>query len=392
VVEDDTPVEPPSTPLVGVLLDGRYRVERLLGEGGMGAVFLTRDERLNRQVVVKVPHASQALTSAFRRRFKQEIQSLTELDHPNIVKVLDIGETAEGVPYAVMPFLSGGNLSERLEALGGPPSLELLGSWLAPIADALDSIHRKGFVHRDVKPGNLLFDDEGHPYLADFGLVKVLHSGDTSLTQSGFTPGSPEYMAPEAVSGLDAGPAYDQYSLGAVAYRALTGSLPITGKTAVELLVRKRSEEARPIEESRPDLPGPVRQALMRSLARDPAQRFGSCAEMVTAARLAVPDLARSVAVISLPRLPAGTIALPLWKQRGVRAAAAAVALVASARGCGSVETARGLCRRSRCSSRPKATAPCVPNACGCACSSTAHRPATCSSSTANPTPGAAGT
>jgi serine/threonine-protein kinase len=322
-------------PLIGTLLDGRYRVLRPLGEGGMGAVYLTHDERLDRKVVVKVPHESQALTSGFRARFRKEIQSLATLDHPHVVKVLDIGETKEGAPYAVMPYLGGGSLKDVLSRLDGPPTLEQLGAWLAPIADALDSIHRRGFVHRDVKPGNLLFDEEGNPYLADFGLVKVLHSGETSLTQSGVVPGSPEYMAPEAVAGQTAGPAYDQYSLGAVAYHALTGSLPITGETAVELLVKKHSEEARPIEETRPDLPAALRGAVMRALHRDPAQRFGSCAEMVTAAGIALPDRSRSVPLLprpaSVPLLPAGRVRLPPWRRPSVRAAALAAALGAAA-------------------------------------------------------------
>ena len=200
---------PGADSLVGRLLEGRYRVARLLGSGGMGSVHLATDEKMDRRVVVKIPHALFLDEPGFRERFVKEIRALTQLEHPHVVKALDAG-TVDGVPFAILQFLGGGSLADRIAGRGGRLTLAEVCKWLPAVAGALDFIHRQGIVHRDVKPGNVLFDREGHVFLADFGIAKALRGSETGLTQTGMMPGSPDYMAPEASSGPPLGAAYEK--------------------------------------------------------------------------------------------------------------------------------------------------------------------------------------
>ena len=264
---------------VGRLLDGRYRVEEVLGRGGMGAIYLASDERMDRKVVVKVPHAKFLEEAGFRQRFEKEIRSLTRLEHPHVVKVLDAGD-ADGVPYAVLQHLAGGSLKERIAAKGGTLSPDEVSEWLPAVAQALDFIHGEGVVHRDVKPGSILFDAKGNVFLADFGISKALGAVDTGLTRTGATPGSPDYMAPEVLTGTGLGAAYDQYALGVVVYQALAGRLPHVADTPLRLLHAKASEAPSPLA---PNVPAPAASSVMRALSRDPTGRFSSCAAFATA-------------------------------------------------------------------------------------------------------------
>ena len=207
------------------LSSGRYVIATKLGEGGMGTVYRARDCNIDGDVVVKFPHPSMATDPEFARRFKEEIRSLVRLSHPHIVKVTDVGE-ADGLPFAVMSFLSGGNLDDRI-ASGGPDASGGLADWLGGVAKALDHVHSQGYVHRDVKPANILFDAQGHPFLGDFGVVKVLAAAAdeagprTSLTGAGMVIGTPDYMAPELVLGEPFDGRVDQYALAVTVYEAL---------------------------------------------------------------------------------------------------------------------------------------------------------------------------
>jgi len=201
--------------LTGKVLDERYRVVAPLGAGGMGAVYLARDQRLERKVVVKVPHPSLLADEKFRARFALEVRSLVDLSHPHIVKVSDAGEI-DGVPYVVIEFHGGGSLSDRLSDEPMHPG-EVL-AWLTDVARALDHIHQKGVIHRDVKRGNLLFDERGNAFLSDFGISKALRQPAPGLTVTGASPGSPGYIPPEA-QGLEIDGRYDQFSLAAVVFR-----------------------------------------------------------------------------------------------------------------------------------------------------------------------------
>ena len=290
----------------GRVLDGRYRVERVLGAGGMGTVYLARDERMGRPVVVKVPHARLLDDEGFRRRFAHEVRALTDLPHPHVVKVLDAGEAPEEgrtvpVPYAVLEYLDGGSLKERFSR--GPSSCEDVLAWLPGVASALDFIHAQGVVHRDVKPGNILFDRSGHAIVADFGIAKALGDLDTGLTQTGATPGSPDYMAPEVALGGSIGPSYDQYALAVVVYEALSGALPHGGAadTPVRVLYRKAAEAPRALAIAAPTVPAAVAHAVMRALARDPGDRYASCTAFAQALRAALDVAVASTQVASAP-------------------------------------------------------------------------------------------
>jgi serine/threonine protein kinase len=158
------------------LAGGRYRVAALLGEGGMGSVFRAHDAHLNAEVVIKVPKPGLLADPNFAPRFGREVRSLVRLAHAHVVRILDVGEH-EGLPFAVMQFLAGGSLRQRLEGSSGAgtaAALADLASWLPDVANALDYIHSQGYVHRDVKPDNILFDGIGHVCLGDFGIAKAL--------------------------------------------------------------------------------------------------------------------------------------------------------------------------------------------------------------------------
>lgn len=272
---------PSPVPWAGRRLEGRYEVGNLLGQGGMAAVYLATDVRMARRVVIKVPHLRFLDEPGFRQRFAKEIQSLTRLSHPGIVKVLDAGETDDGRPFAVLDYLPGGSLRDRLAAVGGALSATEVAQWLPAVAEALDYIHREGVVHRDVKPGNILMDQHGHAFVADFGIAKALGSSDTGLTQTGATPGSPDYMAPEVLTAGVLTSAYDQYGLGVVAYEALCGHLPhgAPGDTAMRVVYRKVTEAPADLLARAPQVPLAAAAAVMRALEREPAARFSSCAE-----------------------------------------------------------------------------------------------------------------
>ena len=256
--------------LRGRTILGRYRVKALLGRGGMANVYLAYDAREEMQVVLKVPHRHLLNDDTTRKRFNLEIQGLTEFRHAHIVKVLDLGEF-EDRPFLVMEHLEGGSLQARLGADGGLRIASGVCDWLRPIARALDFLHGNDLIHRDVKPGNILFDADGGAFLADFGLMKILGERDPKLTAIGLTPGSPGYMPPEAI-GCEFSPAYDQYSLAAVVYRVLTGV------TAKALAGRKGNAPALAGALSRRSA-----DAVLRALSREPEKRFGSCGEFVQA-------------------------------------------------------------------------------------------------------------
>lgn len=263
--------------MVGTLLASRYRIDSKLGEGGMAAVYLATDQRVDRQVVVKVPHARLVETPGFLERFRRELRSLIQVEHPSVVQLYDLGEHA-GLPFAVAQYLRGGNLGDRIRRSGQQRPEEVL-RWLPAAAQALDSIHATGFVHRDVKPDNILFDQHGHVFVSDFGIAKALPDPDqgqqTELTQAGYFVGSPAYAPPEALDD-QLTPAYDQYSLAVSVYEALCGQKPFEATSLQALLRDKATREPAPLPR-RAKLPPAARRALMRALARDPQQRFPSC-------------------------------------------------------------------------------------------------------------------
>ncbi len=278
--------------LVGQLLDGRYEIRKSLDSGGMGTVYLAWDRTLERQVVVKIPHARLMADRTFRQRFLQEIRDLSNHEHPAILSIIDSGSQGD-VPYAVVQYLRGGNLRERITQQGGQQSHEEILAWLPTIADALDTVHRNGSLHRDVKPANILFDAQGNAILSDFGIATAIGAADPDaptqevrreLTVVGTFVGSPAYAPPEAIDRILT-PAYDQYSLATVVYLALTGELPFSGKTNEAILIAKEKGTPPPIDRKR--LKGPLskaaEKAIFKGLSRKPEDRFETCTEFAEA-------------------------------------------------------------------------------------------------------------
>ncbi|MDQ3871744.1 MAG: serine/threonine protein kinase, partial [Chloroflexota bacterium] len=217
---------------IGQELAGRYRLEALLGAGGMATVYRARDLRLERPVAVKVLSPNLAADETLVRRFEREARFLAAVNHPSIVKVYDVGET-EGEAFFVMELVEGETLADRIRR-GGALSPDEAVPILAAVAEGLAILHRGGFVHRDVKPQNILLSRDAPAKLADFGLVRGAEPSD--LTAPGTTVGTLGYLAPELLRGDPATPSTDVYALAAVAYEALTGQLPFPVETLISLV------------------------------------------------------------------------------------------------------------------------------------------------------------
>ena len=262
-------------------LDDRYAIERELGRGGMATVFLARDKKHDRQVAIKVLEPELAIAFG-TERFLREIGIAAQLSHPYIVPLIDSGEAA-GLLYYVSPFIPGGSLRERLEESGRLPLRDALRI-TEEVGAGLDYAHRQGFVHRDVKPENILFAD-GHALLADFGIARVgAASARPAVTEVGLALGTPEYMSPEQASGdQNLGSASDVYSLACVLYEMLTGAPPFDAGSPRATMAKQITETPRPVRVLRPEAPSGVGRAIERGLAKDPDARFCSVAEFVAA-------------------------------------------------------------------------------------------------------------
>jgi eukaryotic-like serine/threonine-protein kinase len=263
----------------GVDLPDRYQPTRLIGVGGMAAIWAAEDRLLQRPVAVKVLAEQYAAQPRFVKRFAREARTAASLSaHPHIVTIYDVGEHA-GRPFFVMEELPGGTFADRMLA-GRPDPADLL-RWLGEAASALDYAHLQGVVHRDVKPRNLLFDGLGRLSVADFGIARVRF--EEQLTVSGELLGTAAYISPEQTAGEPATPASDRYALAVVAYEAFTGGLPFGAGTLVEIATRRTQMEPPRASRRSPGLPAAVDDVLLRGLARDPADRWDSGAGFVAA-------------------------------------------------------------------------------------------------------------
>ncbi len=255
---------------------GRYRLERPLGHGGMASVYLARDSELDRPVAVKLLAENAAGDDGLRERFVREARLAARLSHPNIVSVFDAGEDG-GRPYIVMEHVEGETLAELLAGRGRLPADEARGLALQA-ARGLAHAHAAGLVHRDIKPQNLLLRDEGTLKIADFGIARAAEG--TALTQAGTVLGTAAYLAPEQALGEEATPAADVYSLGAVLYELLTGKPPYEFESLADLADKQRRHAIAPVRELAPDVPRDLEDIVMRCLARNPAYRPASAAEL----------------------------------------------------------------------------------------------------------------
>ena len=263
--------------LTGHCLGGRYVIGARLGGGGMAIVYRAVDERLHRDVAVKVLDAMRGADRDQRARFEIEARAAASITHPNVVAVHDFG--IDGVPpnivpYIVMECLPGRTLADELRA--GPLPAARTVAVLEDILAALGAAHAKGVLHRDIKPGNVLLDEGGRVKLADFGIARVA-PGDLTLT--GMVMGTPAYLAPERVAGRPATVRSDLYAVGVLGYEALAGVRPFDGDSPIALAHAIHAGDPRPLSELRPDLPSTLTAPIMRALATDPADRPQSADE-----------------------------------------------------------------------------------------------------------------
>ena len=268
-----------------------YRIESVLGRGGMGVVYEATQLSLNRTVALKVlyPHLSQ--DPVFRARFRREGELQAAIDHPHIVTVYEAGEAEEGL-FLAMRLVRGSTLKDLIveEDLGGEDAVRLL----KPIADALDTAHAAGMTHRDIKPQNILVGARGHAYLADFGLTRS--AADRALTKTGQFVGTIDYVSPEQIRGEPAGTASDVYALTAVLYECLCGTVPFPQPSDVAVLNAHMSNPPPRVTSHRPELSPAVDDVIARGMAKEPSERQTSATEMIVQAERAISTPAHGTA------------------------------------------------------------------------------------------------
>jgi eukaryotic-like serine/threonine-protein kinase len=261
--------------LINTLFDGRYRIVRKLGSGGMADVYLAEDEELGRRIAIKILNDRHANDESFVERFRREAKNAAGLSHPNIVAIYDRGE-AEGTYYIAMEYLDGRSLKELVVARGPLPIGDAIDATRQVLA-ALRFAHRKGVVHRDIKPHNVMADADGRLKVTDFGIARA---GVSQMTEAGSIIGTAQYLSPEQARGSPVDQRSDLYSVGIVLYEMLTGKTPFTGETPVEIAMKHLSDPPRPPSLERPDISPDLDMVVLRALAKHPEDRFQTAEEM----------------------------------------------------------------------------------------------------------------
>jgi eukaryotic-like serine/threonine-protein kinase len=294
---------------VGKVLDGKYRLDAFLSQGGMGAVYRATHVMLNKKVAVKLINPELVTSPDVVRRFQREARAATALSHPNIVSVYDLGQTTEGTLYIAMEFVDGPSLKSVIESGGPVPAMRTL-TLARQLASALSVAHRQGIIHRDLKPHNVMLarshDGQEIAKLVDFGIAKTFEEG-TQLTVSGFSPGTPQYMAPEQAEGGTVDARSDLYSFGIMMYEMLTGEVPFNATSAATVLIKQIKEAPIPPSVKNPRVPIPlqVEAIVLRCMAKDPAERFQTADDLGTALEQSAVTLAGSAATMEAT-LPMG--------------------------------------------------------------------------------------
>jgi beta-lactam-binding protein with PASTA domain len=260
------------------IVDGRYRILRRLGAGGMAEVWAAEDQQLGRHVALKLLASRFAEDPDFRERFRREASAAAGMQHPNIVSIYDRGEW-DGTPYIAMELVAGKTLKELVRETG-PLAPGVATDLAIQILKALRYAHKRGLVHRDIKPQNVILDDEGQAKVADFGIARA---GPSDMTEAGAMLGTVQYLSPEQAQGQPVSARSDLYSVGIVLYEMLTGRLPFDGEAPVSIALKQVSERPVPPSQLRPGIPPALEAVVLRALEKDPARRFGGADEFIAA-------------------------------------------------------------------------------------------------------------
>jgi beta-lactam-binding protein with PASTA domain/predicted Ser/Thr protein kinase len=283
----------------GAIIDGRYRVTGRLGSGGMADVYAAEDLQLGRRVALKLLYRRFAEDAEFVERFRREASSAAGLQHPNVVSIYDRGET-DGTSYIAMELIDGRTL-KQVVAQDGPLEPGRAAALIGQVLRAARFAHRRGVIHRDLKPHNVMVDAEDRAKVTDFGIARA---GASDMTQTGSIMGTAQYLSPEQAQGLPVSAASDLYSIGIMLYELLTGMIPFDGESAVTIALKQVSEPPMPPSALRPGLPPALEGVVLRALEKEPARRFADADEFLTAlehASTAVPDHVGVAAAAPMP-------------------------------------------------------------------------------------------
>src|SRR6266566_7068362 len=264
--------------MVGEVVAGRYELEELVGSGGMSSVFRAHDALLERKVALKILHEQYTSDEDYVERFRREARAVAGLSHPNIVTVIDRGEQ-DGRQFIVFEYIDGESLKQLVDRTG-PLQVDQAVGLTLQIARALAFAHQQGLVHRDVKPQNVLLNDDGRAKVTDFGIARSLDV-QQGMTQSGTVMGTSDYIAPEQARGERVDEQTDVYSLGVVLYELLTGEVPFPGENFVAVAMRHINEPPPSARERRPDVSPRLDAAIKRAMAKEQGDRFGSMGDFV---------------------------------------------------------------------------------------------------------------
>src|SRR5256714_11052629 len=283
----------PQPSLNGTTLDSRYSIEKQIGQGGVGVVYLARDQKLhNKPVVIKVLLEKSLQDSWVVQKFQQEKEALARVDHPGVVGILDTGELPDGKPYIVMQFIDGATLRSQIKAEGMP--IERAAEIIKQIGRALGAAHDRGIFHRDLKPENIMLQSFGRGEeqvkIIDFGIAKLKDSIVAPSTMTGGTAGTVAYMAPEQLGGRPTSAATDIFAFGAIAYEIIAGRKPFNPETGFELLEMQRQGVRISPSDLRPAVSTDANEIILRALSFEPSQRFQTAREFGDALARALTD------------------------------------------------------------------------------------------------------